>query len=102
MGRFMDVNHVGLNVNVVKVVDKTTRSGCIKLGVDTDKPIHNVTTNPKVALNKVLNKEVLHVGIDVKSEGAQSFYYFWDGKKDHGVGAKMVDYCSSLETSFVV
>ncbi|GJX58360.1 hypothetical protein Tco_0289750, partial [Tanacetum coccineum] len=57
MGRFMDVNHVGLNANVANVMDRTTRSGCIKSGVDTDKPVHNVTTNPKVAPNKLLNKE---------------------------------------------
>ncbi|GJZ75333.1 hypothetical protein Tco_0639798 [Tanacetum coccineum] len=102
MGRFMDVNHVGLNANVANVVDRTTRSGCIKSGVDTDNPVQNVTTNPKVAPNKLLNKEGVHVGIDVESDGAQSFDYFWDGKKDHGVGAKLVDYFSSIETSFFV
>ncbi|GJZ04025.1 hypothetical protein Tco_0537300, partial [Tanacetum coccineum] len=76
MGRFMDVNHVGLNANVANVVDRTTRSGCIKSGVDTDKPVQNVTTNPKVAPNKLLNKEGVQVGIDIESEGAQSFDYF--------------------------
>nr|GEV57921.1 importin-5-like [Tanacetum cinerariifolium] len=29
MGRFMDDNHVRLNVNVANVVDRTTRSGCM-------------------------------------------------------------------------
>nr|GEX10075.1 hypothetical protein [Tanacetum cinerariifolium] len=76
MGRFMDVNHVGLNANVANVVDRTTRSGCIKSGVNTDKPVQNITTNPKVALNKLLNKESVQVAIDVESNGAQSFDYF--------------------------
>nr|GEZ78283.1 hypothetical protein [Tanacetum cinerariifolium] len=79
MCRFMDVNHVGLNANVANVVDRTTRSGCIKSGVDTDKPVQNVTTNPKVALNKLLNKESVQVAIDVESDRAQSYYFLgWE------------------------
>nr|GEU46052.1 hypothetical protein [Tanacetum cinerariifolium] len=47
--------------------------------------ILNVTTNPKVAPNKLLNKEGVQVGIDVESDGAQSFYYFWCVNKKVGV-----------------
>nr|GFC25997.1 hypothetical protein [Tanacetum cinerariifolium] len=46
---------------------KIRMSRCIKSGVYTDKLVQNVTTNPKVDLNKLMNKKGVQVGMGKKT-----------------------------------